>query len=287
MSDWRTRLSMRLAARAGAESAALPGARRQWRWALGWLAVGGLLYLVCGYHAGFLRLNAAAALAPDWLWQWLTLFGDERVAFALALLFSWRRPRLFWALVLAALLAILYARGLKPLVDAARPPAVFGADVFNLIGPGHTRHSFPSGHSVTAGVFFGVLAVHARAWGWVWLGCALLVGASRVALGVHWPVDVAFGLAGGGLAALLGSWLAARWPGGATRPLPHLLLVGVAALLAVSLLLDNGGYAAATWPLRLIAVAALFSAVVGYLPVWRRGEINHEEVNHEGAKDAK
>jgi undecaprenyl-diphosphatase len=77
--------------------------------------------------------------------------------------------------------------------------------------------SFPSGHSAFAGVFFGMLAIliaraspHRPAWlrGVGVLAClvlAVLVAASRVWLGVHYPTDVIGGL-------LLGSgWAIAAW----------------------------------------------------------------------------
>ncbi|WP_407493109.1 phosphatase PAP2 family protein [Pseudooceanicola sp. MF1-13] len=80
--------------------------------------------------------------------------------------------------------------------------------------------SFPSGHSMMATVTYLTLAViltrseksiRLRAF---YLGVAvilsLLVGTSRVYLGVHWPSDV---LAGWSLGAFwaLGIWLVARW----------------------------------------------------------------------------
>ncbi len=239
------------------------------------LVLGAGLFLLAGYHAGFDRLNGAAALLPAWLWQGLTVLGDERVALALSLFFARRHPRVFWTLICAALVAVLYSRGLKPLVDAARPPAVLPADAFNLIGPGHKYESFPSGHSVTAGVFFGVLLAFARRlpWRMLFLMLAVLAGSSRVAVGVHWPVDVAFGLGGGWLAALSGVHLARGSPWGIYDGSVHLAFVTLGAICAVGLWLDHGAYAAVALPLKTLAVAAIGTALVGYLllPLWRIG----------------
>ena len=263
-SRWRARL------RQGAARAPLAQASGE-RWLLYWAGVGAIiglsLWLLCGYQAGFLRLNALAAAYPSWIWACLTVLGDERTAFALTLLFSLRHPRLFWTLILAALLAIAAGRGLKELVDAARPPAVLAADAFNLIGPARERVSFPSGHSITAAVFCGVLILHTRgiAWRLLLLLIAILVGASRVAVGVHWPVDVVAGLTLGALAAWLGGRLAARWPEPATRLGVHLTCVTLAVLAAFSLLFDDGGYAQAALMQRLLGLAALVSAVWWYL----------------------
>ncbi len=262
--DWGERLTAG-AARTPLES---PGGDR---WLLRWVWVGAIvgasLFLVCGYHAGFTRLNALAAQYPSWIWQCLTVLGDERVAFALSLFFSLRYPRVFWSLILAAVIAIVCSRGLKELFDTARPPAVLAADVFNLIGPAHQRASFPSGHSVTAGVFFGVLVYHARRVEWrvLLLMIAVLVGLSRVAVGVHWPVDVAAGLTIGALAAWVGGRLAARWPGPATHAGVHIAAVSIAALLALRLLFDDGGYHQAALMLRLLGLAAIMSALSQYL----------------------
>ena len=261
---WRERLSR------GADQAPLALASGE-RWLLRWAGVGAILglglYLICGYHAGFLRLNALAAEYPSWIWACLTALGDERTVFALTLFFSLRRPRLFWTLILSALIAIAASRGLKELFDAARPPAVLAADAFHLIGPARERVSFPSGHSITAAVFCGVLILHTRwiEWRLLLLLIAILVGASRVAVGVHWPVDVIAGLTLGALAAWLGGRLASRWPGPATRLGVHLTFVALAVLAAFSLLFDDGGYVEAALMQRLLGLGALASAVWWYL----------------------
>ena len=241
--------------------------------ALAALVLGAGLWLLAGYHAGFATLNGAAAELPDWLWQGLTMLGDERVAFALSLIVARRHPRVFWALIVAGLVGALYARGLKPLFDAARPPAVLDPGGFNLIGPGHRGESFPSGHSVTAGVLFGVLALFAgrRAWRAVFLLAAVAAGLSRTALGVHWPVDVAFGLAGGWLAAVVGARLARRSRWGVLDGSVHLAFVTIAAMVSVGLWVDDGGYPAAGPALQALCVAALGTALLGYvlLPLGR------------------
>ena len=236
-------------------------------WAWSSLAVGLALWLACGYHAGFAALNDAGTAYPDWVWQWLTSIGGEGVPFVLCLFFARRYPRVFWALVLAGLVAVAFSRGLKPLFDAARPPTVLPPDSFHLIGPLHRRASFPSGHATTAAVFFGVLVYYAR---WSELRVllvlvAVLVGLSRVAVGVHWPVDVAVGFWGGVLAAWIGARLAARRPALATDAAVHLALVTLCGFAAVGLILGDAEYAQARPLLQALGWAALVNGVLGYL----------------------
>ena len=235
-------------------------------WAWSCLVAGLTLLLACGYEAGFTRINGWASTHPAWVWQWLTVLGDERVPFALSLFLARHRPRIFWALILAALVAAAYSRGLKPLFDMPRPPAVLGPDQLNLIGPALRRASFPSGHSVTAGVFFGVLVYFARRpeIRALWVTVALLAGLSRVGVGVHWPVDVAFGLLGGVAAAWVGARLAARWSSLAVDGSVHLAFVTLACFFTLTLTYWDGGYTLARPLLTTLGWAGLSYAAMIY-----------------------
>jgi membrane-associated phospholipid phosphatase len=246
------------------------------RWLASWALVAAVvsvtLLVFCGYHAGFDRVNAFAVGAPSWVWEGLTVLGDERVAFALTLFLSRRHPRIFWTLITAALLAIAYTQGLKPLVSALRPPGVLDTDAFNLIGPGHRKGSFPSGHTATAAVFFGVLVYYGTS---AWFRSALILvavaaGLSRVAVGVHWPVDVAAGMVGGTLSAWVGVFLVRKSEWGIFDPSVHLAFVTLAAAAAFTLLYWDGGYSDAAVVQQGIGAAALGFALFVYLirPTW-------------------
>lgn len=110
----------------------------------------------------------------------------------------WQRPA--WRMeALSLLLAspggqgIVY--GLKALFHRARPEAAFAS----------LGYSFPSGHSFAAVTLYGMLAywlarvVPGRR-AWIWAGAVvliLLIGFSRIYLGVHYASDVAAGFAAG------------------------------------------------------------------------------------------
>ena len=249
-------------------------------WLAGWglicLTAGLTLWLACGYHGGFSGLNAAATAYPAWVLQWLTALAGNAAPFAFGLFLARRYPRVLFALMLAAVAAIAYSQGLKPLFDAARPAAVLPPDSFTLIGPALRRASFPSGHSVAAGAVCGVLVYYAR---WaetrvLWVLLASLVGLSRVAVGVHWPVDVAFGLTGGVLSAWIGARLAARWSAAATHSATHLTLVAICALCALGLILGPSDYLPARPLLRVLGAASLAYGLVDYVvrPLLRLGK---------------
>ena len=121
-----------------------------------------------------------------------------------------RRTRKAGTVGLAALaLGFLLCNGLlKPLVHRARPWLVVDGLV-HLVTPGDA-YSFPSGHTCAA---------FAAAWSWRkrlprrWLGrvgvaAAVLMGLSRLYLGVHFPTDVLAGaLVGMGCAWFMGTVL--------------------------------------------------------------------------------
>ena len=265
-SFWRTDLTRALAVGLEGGPNLSEGADRA---LLIWAAVCGLvaagLYLNGGYHAGFHALNDLGSAQPQWPWELVTVLGDERLLFALALLVCRRYPRVLWALVLAGVIGAGYTHGLKLLVGAARPPAVLQGDALNLIGAGHRKGSFPSGHSLTIAMFLGVGFGFTRErwlrWGLVIL--AAEIAGSRVVVGVHWPVDVAAGLMGGVLAAWVGNHLSQRWGWGVRLP-GHAVLVSLAVLFVLRVLGDRGDYPDATWLLGTVAFAGVGLVAWGY-----------------------
>ncbi|NJC32558.1 undecaprenyl-diphosphatase [Sphingomonas jejuensis] len=141
-------------------------------------------------------LLEAAALIPPAIASTITRVGDTIVRLAVAAVVAaallvaghWRKS-LF--LILAVAGGAVFNEGLKLLVGRARP------DLLPSVEQIHGT-SFPSGHAAGAAVLFGSLALLApfrfRVTALiVAVFAAVLVGASRIALGVHWPSDVMAG----------------------------------------------------------------------------------------------
>lgn len=126
-----------------------------------------------------------------------------------------------WAVIAAIMLVTDFRAGLRATLEALvvlwatmltvnfplkslfrrRRPFIEFVDA-RVIGHRPLDFSFPSGH--TAAAFAGALlfGVHAPGWSPIFYGLALIVGFSRVYLGVHYPSDVLIGAMCGSLLAL-------------------------------------------------------------------------------------
>jgi undecaprenyl-diphosphatase len=121
------------------------------------------------------------------------------IAAAVFLVRGWRRGALLVVVTIAG--AWLLDTGLKLFFARARPEPFY--DYY----PAPSSHSFPSGHALFSVCFVGGLAVllthrlnNRVAQVTVWLLASviiLLIGSSRVYLGVHYPTDVVGGYAVG------------------------------------------------------------------------------------------
>ncbi|NTV95501.1 MAG: phosphatase PAP2 family protein [Thiobacillus sp.] len=225
-------------------------------------------------QAVFLALNGLAARLPAVLWSDLTVLGDTLVALCLLLPFLRRRPDLVLAALLASLPATLLSHGIKDGLALARPFAVL-ADQVHVIGPYLKAGSFPSGHTTTLFVLACVLALGLRARGaapWI-LALALAAGLSRVAVGAHWPMDVAGGILCGWLSGMIGLRLAERF-GRLRHPtvLAAVQLFLIACALVLLLRYDSG-YPLARPFEQAIAILVL---VFHLLPGWRLQPIEPE-----------
>jgi membrane-associated phospholipid phosphatase len=230
-------------------------------------ACAAVLYFSAGYHAGFGWLNSWSQWLPPLFWEAVTALGDEHVTLSLVLLAARRQPQFVWALFCSLLLGLAYSQGLKHGIGTLRPPAVLPAGSFNLAGPALETHSFPSGHTQLAFGTVGVLLYFIKGSGarTALLLLAALVGVSRIALGVHWPVDALTGAFGGALGALLGLRLSQVWHWG-MGPTGRRTLVLLLALFPLQLLMGHDGGLTLIAPLLyLVALVSLAVAAQDHL----------------------
>jgi membrane-associated phospholipid phosphatase len=153
-------------------------------------------------YAGHRPVLAAVARGVTFLGEPTVLVGG---GFAVAGWLWWRRHHPH--LALALMLVILIGRGLSEVQKfwIARPRPDLEPHLVVV-----KTSSFPSGHATSSMIFYVTLAlalVPAGRWRRMAVGCAvltsLLIGLSRVMLGVHWPSDVIGGWSFGLLWVLL------------------------------------------------------------------------------------
>jgi len=174
------------------------------------------------------------AQATPWLHAPALAFAEYGVAgFALLLLAGWwlarHRDHLTMTRSLLAPLAVLVAVGLnQPIVNTVREARPYTALPKSLVLVSHsTDFSFPSDHAVMAGAVAAGLWLVDRRLGLVAAALAVLMAATRVYVGAHYPGDVLAGLALGAAVAFvfvrlfspLAKPIVARLSGGALRPL--------------------------------------------------------------------
>lgn len=189
-----------------------------WRWGVPLFALAGMaILLATGSNAAlFGILNRVMTYAGDTWWSHITVLGDTALALMFILPLLGRRPDWVWQFFWAALFASLWSYGLKEFFSSLRPPAILHEGTFHLIGPMFEHNSFPSGHTTTIFVLVGLFCMQRldNRIKLLLLLLAMLVGLSRIACGVHWPLDVLGGMLGGWLSAVAGVSLGQRWKAG-------------------------------------------------------------------------
>ncbi|MFA6776525.1 MAG: phosphatase PAP2 family protein [Sphaerochaetaceae bacterium] len=141
----------------------------------------------------------------DGLAVFFTLFGEETISICVLLAILWCIDKEKGYIIIGTMFFGLTGNTImKAIVRMPRPfsviPGLSGKRLSTATG-----YSFPSGHTTTAATLYSSMAIAVRK-RWVSVLCAVLivlVGVSRMYLGVHWPMDVAGGLILGILTSLL------------------------------------------------------------------------------------
>lgn len=150
----------------------------------------------------------------------VTQLGDALILLPIiSLLLVWR-PQVWAGFFGAIPLGVLLSVGGKYLAAIPRPGAVLDPAIYTAVGGMKGYHSFPSGHTITIFTIMTIILLISipkiqRRVHYLLLVCGLLVASfialSRVAVGVHWPLDLVAGAALGYLAGISGVILTQRY----------------------------------------------------------------------------
>ncbi|OPA75233.1 undecaprenyl-diphosphatase [Paenibacillus selenitireducens] len=127
------------------------------------------------------------------------VFIAEYLIYALALsvaIYWFTNNRTHKMMVISGILAFILAEALGKVAGMLHyneQPFVVLSDVNQLIDKA-VNNSFPSDHTMLFFSFCTVFWLYKRSWGWIWMVIAILVGISRIWVGVHYPADVAVGI---------------------------------------------------------------------------------------------
>jgi undecaprenyl-diphosphatase len=147
------------------------------------------------------------------LFQWITWLSDSSQRTMMVVLTSawliWKaRRRAALVIMVVPILAGVTNSMLKEGFARARPDIVPHLDSIGNL-------AYPSGHASNAMAFFLLAALILATkrplfWRSAAVALALLIGTSRIMLGVHWPSDVVGGWIWGAAFVLMGWWMVMR-----------------------------------------------------------------------------
>jgi membrane-associated phospholipid phosphatase len=247
-------------------------ARHYWVWGLPFFALilAALIYLSDSNLTLFLKINSLSKYTGNMFWAVLTFFSDGLVSFIILLPWIRRKPRLIWAVLLAAIMFTVIGQSIKRIVDVPRPPQVLPSDAFHLIGPDWGQHAFPSGHAAMIFMLVGAFVFTiSKTWlRWLLVVFASLVALSRVVVGVHWPLDILAGAAIGWGGVWIGLFLSKYsrwgWSGIGQKILGAILLIACVVLFFV----DYTGYQGIIHLQRFIAIVFFSVSINEYLKIY-------------------
>lgn len=198
----------------------------------------------------FYFMNRQLAVMPDLFWSLLCLLGTAWCLFALTAPLLLRAPRVLMAWLCAAPVAGVFARIGKMVPNNPRPLEVLGIQSVHVVGEPVYIAAMPSGHTLAAfavatAIYYSSTVQWRPRLAWLFL-LALGVALSRLAVGAHWPADVAVGATLGAFSGLAGARLSTTIPSMYLKPqswfMRSVALFGLVDLYV--LVTDNMGFEA-------------------------------------------
>lgn len=209
---------------------------RHWLLPFALFVLGAPLWLHTYEPAMFIWINTQCASVAAHVWTGLSLLGNAWGVLGVTAPLLVLSPRLMWAWLCAAPFAIVFARVGKGLIESPRPAAIVDNAQMRVVGELLHNVSMPSGHTLTAftvasAIYFALPERGRVKHLWLFV-LAAGTGLSRIAVGAHWPGDVAVGMSLGLLAGMLGTRLLGRMGSGHLQPTAWSLRLIAVLLLA-------------------------------------------------------
>ncbi len=136
------------------------------------------------------------------------MLGEEYLSIFIMLYLFWCVNKdLGYKLGFSILFSTVTNGAIKDTVKAIRP--IGNPLIRSLRENTATGYSFPSGHTqATTSLWFSLMLVIRKSWFYIFATLLiLLVGISRLYLGVHWPLDVLGGVVFGVISVIIGNYL--------------------------------------------------------------------------------
>lgn len=182
-------------------------------------------------NAYFWYINQTSDYFNPELLASITDMGNGIVTGSIMVLILCFKPTWILRVLLAAIICLISTHLLKSYFAELRPAAIL--EQINIIGDARYSKSFPSGHTATifllAGTaFLSSTRLLSRI---VFVSLAVIVGLSRIAVGAHWPIDIALGAIIGWSSIYLASILCK--PSLLDKQLQLIILTTLLVLLAI------------------------------------------------------
>jgi undecaprenyl-diphosphatase len=147
-------------------------------------------------HAIFHFINDTIAI-PILNWLMPIITNENNVAIPLLLFWLWlllyngKRGKIAAIIMLVTLILtdVIAAQVIKPFFGRLRPSRVM-IDSINLLVPRGGKFGFVSNHAANTMAGATIILYFYRKWGYYAIAISLIVGFSRVYVGVHYPFDV-------------------------------------------------------------------------------------------------